>query len=38
MWREQAARRYFEDAGFALQRVEHIEGDPINVYYVLARD
>jgi 2-polyprenyl-3-methyl-5-hydroxy-6-metoxy-1,4-benzoquinol methylase len=38
VWGEQTARRYFEDAGFALQLVEHVEGDPINVYYVLARD
>ena len=38
VWGEQTARRYFEDAGFALQSVEHVEGDPINVYYHLARD
>ena len=35
-WGEQTARRYFEEAGFRVDAVEHVEGDPVNVFYVLT--
>lgn len=38
VWGEQTARRSFEDAGFVLRDAHHVEGDPINVYYDLARE
>lgn len=35
-WGEQTARRYFEEAGFRVDAAEHVEGDPVNVFYVLT--
>jgi 2-polyprenyl-3-methyl-5-hydroxy-6-metoxy-1,4-benzoquinol methylase len=37
-WGEQTARRYFEEAGFHVAAAEHVEGDPVNVFFVLTPD
>jgi 2-polyprenyl-3-methyl-5-hydroxy-6-metoxy-1,4-benzoquinol methylase len=37
-WGEQTARRYFEGAGFHVDAAEHVEGDPVNVFFVLTPD
>lgn len=34
MWGEQVALTYFADAGFRVEDPVHVDGDPINVYYV----
>jgi hypothetical protein len=37
VWGEETAIRYFEDAGFTVSGTHHVEGDPLNVYYVCAK-
>ena len=38
MWGEQAATRYFREAGFEVEEPRHVEGDPVNVFYICRKD
>jgi hypothetical protein len=37
MWGEQRARQMLADAGFAVLDVRRIEGDPVDQYFICAR-
>ena len=37
MWGEQLATQMLHDAGFTTIAAEHVEGDPLNVYYVATK-
>lgn len=34
MWGEDLALQYFAEAGFRVEEPRHVDGDPVNVYYV----
>jgi 2-polyprenyl-3-methyl-5-hydroxy-6-metoxy-1,4-benzoquinol methylase len=38
MWGEQTALRYLREAGFTVDGARHVEGDPMNVYYLCRRN